>query len=69
MKATLEFNLPEESAEHKMAVHAAELYSTLDDIRQLCRTSLKHGHSYQTPEDVFEAIRALVNDCHAMNMD
>jgi len=43
MKAILEFNLPEEHAEHIRAVHAMDAWAALDEIRNIIRNHLKYG--------------------------
>jgi len=58
MKATLEFNLPEETNEHLRAIHANEAWSTLYDIDNILRNLLKHGdYRYKTVEELATAIR------------
>lgn len=42
MKATLEFNLPEERYEHVLAINAGALLSALSEIRQAIRSILKY---------------------------
>lgn len=45
MKATLTFDLPEESAEHQQAVSAGAAFAALWDIdRELFRPARKHGY-------------------------
>jgi len=43
MKATLEFDLPEEREEFDMASHAADYYSALCDIDNHLRSIVKYG--------------------------
>lgn len=43
MKVTIEFDLPEESAEAEMALAAREMYSVLWDVDQKLRDFVKHG--------------------------
>jgi len=58
MKATLEFNLPEESNEHLRAIHVGEAWSTLYDIDNMLRNMLKYGDDrYKTVEELAQAIR------------
>lgn len=45
MKATLEFNLPEESAEHTAAVNGWKYQAILDEIFNLIRRQDKLGKS------------------------
>ena len=61
MKATLEFNLPEERQEHMMAVLVGEMYQVLWEIDQQCRSWLKHGHEISA-EQVMEWVRAEVSE-------
>lgn len=58
MKATLEFNLPEEQAEFEHAVRGREFYCALDDIKQAIRSALK----YSDPKDpeLLEKLRDLI---------
>lgn len=58
MKATLEFQLPEESNEHLRAVQAGYAWSALHDIDYMLRNLLKHGDDrYKTVEELAHAIR------------
>lgn len=64
-KATLKFNLPEENAEHKLAVNAGNYYAVLWDIDQYLRSKLKHGdltgEQYEVLEKTREELRDLMN--------
>jgi hypothetical protein len=58
MKATLEFNLPEDHNEHLRAIHAGAAWVTLYEIDNTLRNLLKHGdYRYKTVEDLATAIR------------
>ena len=58
MKATIEFQLPDESNEHLRAIHAGEAWSALYDIDNILRNLLKHGdYRYKTVEELATAIR------------
>lgn len=61
MKATIEFQLPEERDEHIRAVHAAEAWALLDDIDQELRRILKYG-SEITRDQLAESIRLQINE-------
>lgn len=52
MKATLDFNLPEESAEFLHAVRGVRYYSALLDLDNKIRNYLKHNEN-NTPIDHF----------------
>ena len=58
MKATIEFNLPEESNEHLRTVQSGYAWSALHDIDYMLRNLLKHGDDrYKTVEELAHAIR------------
>ncbi len=57
MKAILEFNLPEDSAEHLLAIRGSDFHSVCWDLDQDLRGWLKHGHEFKTPEEAIEAVR------------
>ena len=61
MKATLEFNLPDERDEHIRAVHAADAWALLDDIDQELRRIVKYG-SEITRDQLTEEIRLQINE-------
>ena len=47
MKATLEFILPEEEPEFRLAQNGGRYSSVLDDIYNIARSELKHGLATQ----------------------
>lgn len=58
MKATLEYNLPEDTQEHLRAVQSNHAWSALYDIDDILRNLLKHGDDrYKTSEELARAIR------------
>ena len=58
MKATLEFQLPEDQNEHIRAIHAGAAWSALYEIDNTLRNLLKHGdYRYKTVEELATAIR------------
>ena len=58
MKATIEFQLPEDQNEHIRAIHAGAAWSALYDIDYLLRNLLKHGDDrYKSVEELAHAIR------------
>ena len=61
MKATLEFQLPEERDEHIRAVHAADAWALLDDIDQELRRIVKYG-SEITRDQLAQEIRLQINE-------
>jgi hypothetical protein len=58
MKATLEFNLPEDTQEHLRAIHCNQAWHSLYEIDSMCRNILKHGTDrFKTVEELAEYIR------------
>jgi hypothetical protein len=55
MKAKLEFTLPEDNNEFKMATQGADMYSVLWDMDQWLRTNVKHCPD-GTSEDTYKAM-------------
>ncbi len=60
MKAILEFNLPEEDAEHKMALYGADYLFILQDVLQETRKFLKHGHKFNNADEALEYIQQFI---------
>ena len=62
MKATLEFNLPEEREEFEMTNRALDYYSQLSNIDNYLRSILKHGDpDYQDSISLAERIRNMID--------
>lgn len=62
MKATLEFNLPEDRPEHDLALHGSAMYSTLLEIQEILRKATKYGfvnHKAVTDYDAESVVEAL----------
>jgi hypothetical protein len=57
MKATLQFDLPEESHEFRCATAGVELASALIDIDQILRSVTKHGRD---PVESVQTCRSLI---------
>lgn len=62
MKATLEFNLPEERVEHRHAVNAADMAACLWDVDQELRTFIKHGNPDKPSTELAHELRQLISD-------
>jgi hypothetical protein len=58
MKAILEFDLPEEQDDHKLAVNAGKYYSVLWELDQYMRNQIKYATA-DTPELYSEAIQMV----------
>lgn len=53
MKATLEFNLPDEHAEYQQAAHAGDLVRVVDEIQERVRRRSQHGENVTEDEHKF----------------
>ena len=62
MKATLEFDLPEEADDHRLACEAGKLHGALWDVLQEIREVLKHGSPSKATADELEKIRTIIYD-------
>lgn len=62
MKATLEFTLPEESAEHRLACDGAKFFSELRDLGEALRRWQKYGHPFKSADQVIDALRKQITD-------
>ena len=60
MKATLEFNLPDEEHEFREALDGCDALLALSDISEALRSRCKYGKpdNVTTPEDAYDDIRA-----------
>ena len=62
MKATLEFNLPEDSEEFELQTNAAKYYLALRDIKDLFRGRAKYQETnVEMHEEVYELICSILN--------
>ena len=57
MKATLEFNLPEDQAEHYCAIKGADMLNVLWELKAELRAMLKYGELPDTQYDIVEKIQ------------
>jgi len=58
VRVTLEFTLPDDSADHRAAMFAPTLAAAIWDIDALLRNILNYGDSrFKTPEQLAEYIR------------
>ena len=56
MKATLEFNLPEDQAEHYCAIKGADMLNVLWELKAELRSMLKYG---ELPEQQYEIVEKI----------
>ena len=58
MKATIEFNLPEEQAEHYCAIKGADMLNVLWELKAELRSMLKYG---DLPEQQYKIVEKIQN--------
>ena len=72
MKAILEFNLPEEQAEHYCAIKGADMLNVLWELKTELRSMLKYGElpdkQYEIVEKIQEFLFSSLND-NDVNLD
>jgi hypothetical protein len=72
MKATFEFNLPEDQREYEIMNQANRTQSFLWDWSQQLRSWDKYGHTFTSADDAVDKIREefyrLINE-HGINLD
>lgn len=66
MKAILEFNLPEEQAEHYCAIKGADMLNVLWELRTKLRAMLKYeeltSEQYDIVEQIQQSLFDMLND-------
>lgn len=62
MKATLEFNLPDERFEHIRAVHASAAWACLDDLDLTLRNAVKYGCEFKTLDELATHLRREIGE-------
>jgi hypothetical protein len=62
MKATLEFDLPDERTEHRCAVNGVKYDALLHELWNDARCALKHGHAFKDADAVFEWLRTFISE-------
>ena len=63
MKAILEFNLPEEQAEHYCAVKGVDMLNVLWELRAELRSMLKYGDLPEQQYKIVEQIQGYLIQC------
>lgn len=63
MKAILEFNLPDEQAEHYCAIKGADMLNVLWEIRSELRSMLKYGDLPEQQHKIVEQIQGYLIQC------
>jgi hypothetical protein len=62
MKATLEFNLPEDQKQFEIANQSADMFAAICHFEDRLRSYQKYGHEFKTAQEAIEAIRALLHE-------
>jgi hypothetical protein len=62
MKAILEFNLPEEQAEHYCAIKGADMLNVLWELKAEIRGMLKYGELRDEQYQIVEKIQGFLID-------
>jgi hypothetical protein len=62
MKATLQFDLPEDQGDFDAARLGRDALVALWDIDQHCRSLLKHGNPSEDAAALAEAIRGMISE-------
>ena len=60
MKATLEFNLPDEQAEHYCAIKGQDMLNVLWELKAELRAMLKYGELPDTQYEIVEKIQGFL---------
>ena len=63
MKAILEFKLPEDNQDFRLATKASAMYSTLWDLDQFLRAEIRYGGREELSE-ISDKLIELMNDNH-----
>jgi hypothetical protein len=66
MKATLEFNLPEEAVDHIDAVNGTDWKLVAWDLDQLLRNYIKYGSCDQCEDNRYSAFEHIRNELHSI---
>jgi hypothetical protein len=57
MKATLEFNLPEDQKDHYDAINGSQFKYCIQEMDEELRGWLKYGHEFKSAGEALEAAR------------
>jgi hypothetical protein len=72
MKATIEFNLPDEQAEHYCAIKGSDMLNVLWELKAELRSMLKYGElpeqQYEIVEKIQDFLISSLND-NEINLD
>jgi hypothetical protein len=62
MKNILEFNMPDDESNFKMAYQGPSYHVVLWNLDQTMRNYLKHGHQFESIDAAIESIRNELHD-------
>jgi len=62
MKATLEFNLPEDAVDHRLALEGADWRLVVANLDNHLRVALKHDHNLRSADHALEEIRNRLHE-------
>jgi hypothetical protein len=62
MKATLEFNLPEEQRSFEMANQSADMYAVICHLAERLRSYRKHGNDFENVNEALDTIHTILYD-------
>jgi hypothetical protein len=63
MKAIIEFNLPEDQAEHYCAIKGADMLNVLWELKAELRSMLKYGELPEQQYKIVEQIQGYLIQC------
>ena len=70
MKATLEFNLPEEASEHRAAVQALDWKYVVTEMDEYLRQQIKYGELNEEGDKILQAAREHLHElCNDNNVN
>ena len=62
MKATLEFNLPEDQRSFEIANQSADMYAVICHLAESLRSYRKHGNDFENVNEDLDAIHTILYD-------
>lgn len=62
MKATLEFNLPEDQAEYDMVINSSKFYNIIWEMKKELRSKVKYAELSDSEYKAYESMRDFFNN-------
>ena len=62
MKATLEFNLPEDQRSFEIANQSADMHAVICHLAESLRSYRKHGNDFENVNEALDAIHTILYD-------